>query len=140
VLVPIDFGHDVDAALEAAGALAVPYRARVVLLSAPEPPPSEAARMLPGASALLRAIDRDELLRRLRALEPRVGGDVAAVQSIVDDRSPAEAILSAAEELPADLIVLVTHAHGDLARWYDRSTAQRLLDRPSLTLLLIREP
>ena len=38
LLVPIDFGHDVDTALTAARTLATPYRATLVLLAAPEPP------------------------------------------------------------------------------------------------------
>ena len=39
----------------------------------------------------------------------------------------------------ADLIVLVTDAHGGLTSWYDPSIAQKLLTRPDLTLLLIKE-
>lgn len=36
-------------------------------------------------------------------------------------------------------IVLVTDAHAGLSSWYEPSTAQELLRRPDLTLLLIKE-
>jgi nucleotide-binding universal stress UspA family protein len=139
LLVPIDFGHDVDAALSAARALAGPYQAAVVLLAVPEPPSPDTSRLLPGTSALLRELDAEDLRERLQALEARLRPDVGEVLSLVDERAPPDAILAAAEALPADLLVVVTDAHGGLSRWYDRSTAQRLLDRPAMTLLLIRE-
>jgi nucleotide-binding universal stress UspA family protein len=62
------------------------------------------------------------------------------VQTAVDLRRPGAAILAASESLPADLIILVTHAHGGVAGWFDPSVGQQLLARPNLTLLLIREP
>jgi nucleotide-binding universal stress UspA family protein len=55
------------------------------------------------------------------------------------DQPPSEAIAAASESLPAELIVLVTDAHGGLSSWYDPSTLQRLLALPDLTLLLIKE-
>jgi nucleotide-binding universal stress UspA family protein len=139
LLVPLDFGHDVDAALAAARTLAAPYGAAVTLLCALEPPAPTASRLLPGASALMTAYELDELGRRLAELADRLGGDVGDVRGVVSDRAPAEAILAASESLPADLIVMVTDAHGGLSTWYDRSTGQQLLRRPDLTLLLIKE-
>jgi nucleotide-binding universal stress UspA family protein len=138
LLVPIDFGHDVDAALSAARALAKPYGASVALLSALEPAPPS-ARMLPGTSALTRELDLDALHRRLGELAEGLRTDIADVQTIVEARRPTDAILAASDALPADLIVLVTDAHGGLAGWYDPPTAQRLLARPAQTVLLIRE-
>lgn len=138
LLVPIDFTHDVEAAIAAVRALAAPYGAAVVLLSALEAPPPT-SRMLPETSALMRDYDRDDLRRRLDELAQRLRSDVADVRTIVEDRRPTDAIVAAADALAADLIVLVTDAHGRLSRWYDPSTAQHLLTRPELTLLLIRE-
>jgi nucleotide-binding universal stress UspA family protein len=79
------------------------------------------------------------LRERLDELAERLRPDVAQVETIADDGRPTDAILAASDRLPADLIVLVTDAHGRLSRWYDPSTAQRLLSRPDLTLLLIKE-
>ena len=138
LLVPIDFGHDVDTALAAARTLAAPYRAQLVLLAAPEPPPPPTARLLPETTALTRQFELDDLRHRLADLAQQLPADLD-LQTIVADASPTEAILDATESLPADLIVLVTHAHAGLSSWYDPSIGQRLLRHPDLTLLLIRE-
>lgn len=138
LLVPVDFSHDVDTALAAARALAAPCGAAVTLLAAlePESPPS---RLLPATSAVMRELDLDGLARRLEALAGDLRGELPDVRASVDPRRPADAIIAAGEELPADLIVLVTDAHSRLSRWFDPSAAQRLLARPDLTLLLIKE-
>jgi len=138
LLVPIDFGHDVDTALAAARTLATPYRAELVLLAAPEPPPPPTARLLPETTALTRQYELDNLRHRLAELARQLPADLD-LQTIVADASPTDAILDATESLPADLILLVTHAHAGLSNWYDPSIVQRLMRRPDLTLLLIRE-
>jgi nucleotide-binding universal stress UspA family protein len=139
LLVPIDFGHDVVTALAAAISLAKPYRAAVYLLAAPEPPPPEATRFLPGTTALTREFERADLTRRLAELADRMHTEIKHVQTIVADRPPTEAILAACDSLPADLIVLVTHVHVGVSSWLDPSTGQQLLKHPDLTLLLIKE-
>ncbi len=139
LLVPIDFSHDVDAALSATRALARPYGAAVTLLAAVEPPSPETARLLPGTSAITQEYDLDDLRRRLERLTERIRGELADVRSVVTDQPPTEAILAMIERLPADLVVLVTDAHGGLSSWYAPSTGQELLRRPDLTLLLIKE-
>jgi nucleotide-binding universal stress UspA family protein len=139
VLVPIDFGHDVDAALTAARVLAAPYGAAVTLLAAPERPPPTTSRLLPGTSALMRAYDLDALGARLAEVADRLRADVREVDTLVAAEAPTPAILAAGDALPADLIVLVTDAHGGLSSWSEPSTVQQLLRRADMTLLLIRE-
>jgi nucleotide-binding universal stress UspA family protein len=139
LLVPVDFDHDVDAALSAARALATPCGAAVTLLAALEPDSPPTSRLLPGTSAVMRELDVEGLGRRLDALAAGLREELPDVRAIVDQRRPADAIIAASEELPADLIVLVTDAHERLSRWFDPSAAQRLLGRPDLTLLLIKE-
>ncbi len=139
LLVPIDFGHDVDAALSAGRVLARPYGAAVTLLAALEPPSPATARLLPGTSALTREYDLDDLRHRLERLTERMREELPAVHSVVTDQPPTEAILATIDTLPADLVVLVTDAHGGLSSWYAPSTSQELLRRPDLTLLLIKE-
>jgi nucleotide-binding universal stress UspA family protein len=139
LLVPIDFVHDVETALSATRTLAVPYGATVVLLAALEPDSPGSSRLLPATSAVMRGLDFDGLARRLAAMADDLRPELREVRTIVDQRRPADAIIAASEELPADLIVLVTDAHGRLSRWFDPSAAQRLLARPDLMLLLIKE-
>jgi nucleotide-binding universal stress UspA family protein len=139
LLVPLDFGHDVDAALAAARTLAKSYGASVTLLCALERPAATTSRLLPGASALMAAYEEDELRRRLVEVADRLRGDVGDVHALFSDRRPTEAILAVGESLPADLIVIVTDAHSGLWNWYDVSIGQQLVRRPELTLLLIKE-
>jgi nucleotide-binding universal stress UspA family protein len=138
LLVPIDFDHDVESALSAVRALARPCGAAVTLLGALEPD-SVPSRLLPGTSAVLRELDLDGIAGRLEELAKDLRAELPEVRAVVDERAPADAIIAASEDLPADLIVLVTDAHGRLSRWFDPSAAQRLLGRPDLTLLLIKE-
>jgi nucleotide-binding universal stress UspA family protein len=137
LLVPIDFEHDVDEALAVVRMLAGAYGARVMLLSVREPGPTEAARLLPGTTALANRFALDDLRRRIDEIAASLRADVADVQTEVSDRRPSAAILAALE--PASLVVLVTDAHGGPAGWFDPSTTQQLLGRPDLTLLLIKE-
>ena len=88
---------------------------------------------------LAHELDREDLHRQLGDLAAKLRADLPDVRTLVLDQKPADAILETATSLPADLIVLVTDAHGGLAAWYDPSIAQRLLARPDLTLLLIKE-
>ena len=137
LLVPIDFEHDLDEALTVVRMLAGAYGAGVTLLSVREPGPSEAARLLPGTTALAERFALDDLRRRIEELAARLRADIAEVRTDVSDRRPSAAILAALE--PASLVVLVTDAHGGPAGWFDPSTTQQLLGRPDLTLLLIKE-
>jgi nucleotide-binding universal stress UspA family protein len=139
VLVAIDFGHDVDAALDAARTFARPYRATITLLTVPEPPSPPARWLLPSAGALAREFGEADAERRLDGLAQRLRSESFDANTIVADQEPSDAIATATGSLPADLIVLVTDAHGRLSRWYDPSTVQRLLAMPDLTLLLIKE-
>jgi nucleotide-binding universal stress UspA family protein len=139
LLVPVDFTHDVDAALDAARTFAGPYGARIMLLSAEEQTRGGARRLLPSASALARELEQAEVERRLEALVGRLRSARFEAEALVSGEGPSAAIAAATESLPADLIVLVTDAHGGVSSWYDPSTVQRLLALPDLTLLLIKE-
>jgi nucleotide-binding universal stress UspA family protein len=137
LLVPIDFEHDVEEALSAVRLLVAAYGAHVTLLSVREPGLPEAARLLPGATALAEQYALDDLRRRIEELASGLRADVTTVQADVSSRRPSAAILSAVE--PATLVVVVTDAHGGPAGLFDPSTTQQLLARPDLTLLLIKE-
>jgi nucleotide-binding universal stress UspA family protein len=139
VLVPIDFQHDVEAALDPARTLARAYGAEITVLTVPERVADEVRRLLPSASALAQEYEAAELERRLdRVVEDLQAAGFRAGTVFATGR-PSDAIAAASASLPAELIVLVTDVHGGLSSWYDPSTLQRLLTLPDLTLLLIKE-
>jgi nucleotide-binding universal stress UspA family protein len=135
LLLPIDFDHDVEGALVAARTLAAAYRAAVTLLAALDPP-DPTSRFQPATSALAREYAMDDLRLALAGVAERLGD--LDVRTAVSDRPPDEAIVAAADSIAADLIVLVTDAHGGLSSLLTPSTTQELLRRPDLTLLLIK--
>jgi nucleotide-binding universal stress UspA family protein len=139
VLVPLDFGHDVDAALDAGRMFARAFQATITLLTVPEPASPAGTGMLPSTTAVARAFDEADAERRLEALADELRADSFEARTIVVKQQPSDAIADATESLPAELIVLVTDVHGRLSRWYDPSTGQRVLAMPDLTLLLIKE-
>ena len=139
VLVPLDFVHDVEAALDAARTFARAYDATVTLLTVPEPASPSRTGMLPATTAVARAFDQAGAERRLDAFAEQLRNDGIESRTIIAEQQPSDAIAAATQSLPAELIVLVTDVHGGLARWYDPSTAQRVLAIPDLTLLLIKE-
>jgi nucleotide-binding universal stress UspA family protein len=139
LLVPIDFAHDVDAAVDAARTFARAYGATITLLTVTEPASPGAPRLLPSTTALARELDEAEARRRLDALAEQLRADSFDAHATVGGQQPTDAIAMTTESLPDALIVLVTDAHGGLTSWYDPSTSQRLLAMPHLTLLLIKE-
>jgi nucleotide-binding universal stress UspA family protein len=139
VVVPVDFEHDTETALAAVRAIAAAYGVGVTLVSVQEPGSRATAKMLPGASALAARFALDDRRRRLEELAAELRASVVDVDTDVSDRRPSTVILDAVSAQPESLVDLVTDAHGGLSGWYDPSTTQRLLARPELTLLLIKE-
>jgi nucleotide-binding universal stress UspA family protein len=139
LLVPIDFGHDVEEALDASRTFGRAYGAAITLLTVPEAASPAASLLLPGSTALAREYDEADAQSRLAMLAEQLRSENLEVRALVQEDEPSDAIARASESIPADLIVLVTDVHGGLSSWYDPSTAQRLLAMPDLTLLLIKE-
>ncbi len=99
ILIPIDFGHDFEAALSATRALAQPYGATVFLLAVSEPPLPPASLLLPATTTLSCEFEREYLRRQLAELATRLRADLDDVRTIVAEAPPADAIL-AASDLP----------------------------------------
>jgi nucleotide-binding universal stress UspA family protein len=140
LLTPIEQGHDIGAAVDASRTIAGAYGATVTLLSVPERASAPAARLQPGASALAYELSRDATSEHLERLASELRHEIADVRAVVADGRPAAAILNLSQSLPADLVVLVTHARTGLSAWYDPGTVQQLLAHPDLTLLLLKQP
>lgn len=59
---------------------------------------------------------------------------------IVMGKSPAEAILTAVDDLEADTIVMSTHGRGGLMRWVFGSVADKVLRHAHVPIMLVRVP
>jgi nucleotide-binding universal stress UspA family protein len=138
LLVPLELRGNVAPALDAARTLAAPYGASVTLLSVPEAGAAPGARLLPGTAALAQEIERADLERRLGELAEELRASVPEVDAVVADQRPTPAIVSLSAALPADLVIAVIDRDLPRARLFEPSTADELLARPELTLLVLK--
>jgi nucleotide-binding universal stress UspA family protein len=139
ILLPIDFSHDLDAALEAVATLARGFDAAVTLLNAPEPPAGLQTRLLPATSSMVRVIEGEEARERLTVLAGRLRADGIDADVVLSEGAADEAIIEQARASSTDLIVLVSHGRVGVSAWYERSIGQRMVEEPGLTLLLLRQ-
>jgi nucleotide-binding universal stress UspA family protein len=138
LLVPLELRADIAPALDAARTLAGPYQASITLLSVPESTSPQAARLLPGTAAAAHELERAGLERRLGELAEELRTTVPEVDVVVANQRPTPAIVSASSTLPADLVIAVIDRDLPRARWFEPSTADELLARPELTLLVLK--
>jgi len=147
ILVAIDGSEPAWKALDWAGDLARLWGARVDLLHVvpPEPPP-------PGLAAFARAerIPFEEELARWRS--ERLTGDelvrdgrerllakgVDAVETLVEEGSPAPAILATAERLGADLVVVGSRGRTGLVATLLGSVSKRVAEHARCSVLIVR--
>jgi nucleotide-binding universal stress UspA family protein len=135
ILVPIDFSPCAERALDYACALAAKLGAKVHIVNA-------IGSALPELSVAL----TDHMLASLRAsnvavldklLEPRRAIVTFGELRVVDD-DPRDAILKAAEDTHADLIVIGTHGRRGLSRMVLGSVAEDVMRRAQCPVLAVR--
>jgi universal stress protein A len=136
ILVPIDFSPCAERALDYACALAAKLGAKIHVVNA-------IGTALPELSVAL----TDQMLASLRQsnaavldklLEPRRSATAFGEIRVVDD-DPRDAILKAAREVHADLIVIGTHGRRGLARVLIGSVAEDVVRRAPCPVLAVRE-
>ncbi len=141
ILLPIDFRHELDIALEDVVTLATGFGASVTLLHAVDAGSTGLpARMLPNTSFELSQRAREDAQRRLSVLAGRLEEQNISVDIVVSTQDPDDAIIDEADRRGTDLIILVSHGRGGVTAWYERSVGQRIIQAPDLNLLLLREP
>ncbi len=129
VLAPLDGSPFSDQILVPAVDLARAFGAELWLLHV-EPPPSDAEP------------DRDGRLAGVQALEAAARRCAAEFDpphlEVVTGEHPASGILAAAQRVGADAIAMATHGRSGLSRWIAGSTADEVLRRTRMPVLLHR--
>jgi nucleotide-binding universal stress UspA family protein len=144
ILVPLDLEHDAGTTLRVAADLARAFSARVHLITA-VPTLAEArrssapARLLPSATEESLRIEEEEAHQELRRRGDELARSGIEVRVGVHHEEAPAAIVREAEEIPADLVVLGTHARAGFDAWFAGSTGHRVISGTTQTLLLIRE-
>jgi nucleotide-binding universal stress UspA family protein len=139
ILVPLDFSGLSRQALGSAVPLARKYRAKISLVHVVQLPVVMEA--LPGGSAYL-PVNTDDLLNAAKAhlaeLATRLVPRELLDQTVVAEGNPAYEVISTAESLKADLIVLSTNGRSGLKRVLLGSTAERIVRHAHCPVLTVR--
>lgn len=73
----------------------------------------------------------------LDTIAARLTSQGYTVETRLEEGSPAESILDAAEEMQADAIVMSTHGRSGLSRWVMGSVAQKVLSAATCPVFLV---
>jgi nucleotide-binding universal stress UspA family protein len=135
ILHPTDFSEAAERALEVAHSLARDHNARLVLLAVPPlPPPPHKYPFPPGQT---------EYASVVRGVRQRVHALAAGIVDVPVEHAvhvglPGPAILAAAREHHADLIVMGTHGRTGLTRLLMGSVAEYVMRHAPCPVLAIR--
>jgi nucleotide-binding universal stress UspA family protein len=148
VIVPLDGSELAEAAIEPAREIAEKFGSTLLLVRAIDPVGHLIATQPPGvfespASAetnveLLEQVvdaERHEATKYLEAVHARLGGKAEA---IVIEHQAGDAIVEAAKEKNADMVVMSSHGRGGLGRVIFGSVADHVLQHCHVPVLLIR--
>jgi nucleotide-binding universal stress UspA family protein len=143
ILVPVDPESGHDESLAAAEELAGDFKAALLLLSvtptaATLPSEQAAARtFMPATAQAFLDIQEENTRAHLQGhVDAFRAKGLKAVAGVLRG-DPAAAILSAADDLQADLIVLATHRKAGLGAFWARSVAPTVAQRSKIPILLI---
>jgi nucleotide-binding universal stress UspA family protein len=139
ILVPMDFSPYSEAALERAVELAKGFGARIHLLHSYAIP---VRGVMPYDFAVPDGVwdgIRKAAEDKLEQLQGRVDSAGVEASREVSPALPTEAILTAAEEIDADLIVMGTHGHTGLKHVLLGSVAERTIRLAPCSVLTVKE-
>lgn len=133
ILVPTDFSDTATQALQVARSLAHDHHAKLVLMSAPLPPPPSAEVYVPFADY---AGLTEEAQRQLTALAKTIVELPVETRVMVGEAGPS--VVEIAEDSRADLIVMGTHGRSGLSRLLMGSVAEYVLRHAPCPVLTIK--
>ena len=82
--------------------------------------------------------NREEIEQYLAKIEARLKKSGIKVQSEVSSGDPAEQIISYGRENPFSIIVMSTHGHSGMSRWFYGSVATKVLEHAATPIFLVR--
>jgi universal stress protein A len=135
ILVPTDFSPSAEHALHVAHSLARDHRAKLVLITAPSPPPTPLPNIVydPGVESVGHMEQaRHELSRLAETITD------LTVETQVVGGPPGPAIVQSAKGWNADLIVMGTHGRTGLSRLLMGSVAEHVVRHAACAVLTIK--
>ena len=142
ILVPLDGSQLAESALPPACELATKFDSKITLLRVTSLPMifSHVDGYVYGDLVnSIREQNRDEANAYLNRMKRSLRQQGYVVHThIIEDESPAKAILSVAEAQDMDSVVMSTHGRGGAARWVFGSVADKVLRHSRVPVLLVR--
>jgi len=133
ILHPTDFSEAADHALEVAHALARDHGAMLIVMTVPAPP-------LPAVEAYVPEYELTQLIQegeqRLRAFAAKLADVPTATRVVAGE--PGWAIVAAAKDCQADLIVMGTHGRKGISRLLLGSVAEHVMRHAPCPVLTIK--
>lgn len=133
ILVPTDFGEPAQHALEAAIMIARKFEASITLFHAYYLPPLAYAEGWAAPLGEIAVMAQEAMDKQLAAAQR----DYPKIKAIVRSASPVDGVLTAARELPADLIVMGTHGRRGVSHFVLGSVAENVVRLATLPVLTI---
>jgi nucleotide-binding universal stress UspA family protein len=142
LLVPLDGSGFAELAIPYAVEIAHKFEGKITLMRVISPPQPTSADLSPDASKLmwqLRTMADKEAQDYLQAKTDELNKQGHRVDwDITGDTSPADSILTIAQEKGADGIVMSTHGRSGLGRFVFGSVAEKVVRHSDVPVLLIR--
>jgi nucleotide-binding universal stress UspA family protein len=143
LLVPIDFSEHSKKTVEYAMQLASFTGARIKILHVSQMPENPAALyegIYVDPDSLQSSLEnaRREANQKLLLVTEQIHAKGVDAQPILRAGNPQEEIVSVANEMDADLIVIGSHGHGGLGRLLLGSTAERVLHNSPCAVLVVK--
>lgn len=141
ILVPLDGSIAAEQALPAAVGLAAHARATIILLHAIEHSPKLTRAFVPSGSPVLivrMSSEQGRAAQHLQQVAEQLHLPELHITSVAEPGYPAEVILSQAETLQADLIMMATHGRSGLLRWLLGSVTDQVRHAAAVPLPLVR--
>lgn len=145
IIVPLDGSKFAETAIEPAISIADKFGGKVTLISVAITPPMQIAysiRGLPDASNLYLSLRQNEYNKTRSYLDSLIekwkNATVIINGNPVIGAPIADAILSGADTLGGDLIVMTSHGRSGLSRWMLGSVAEQLVRKATIPVYLLR--
>jgi nucleotide-binding universal stress UspA family protein len=135
ILHPTDFSQQAAVAFRLACSMAKEHNAQLIVLHVIPHPVAWADMTLPPCSAEYQEHIREDYLLPIQPFDPSI-----QIEHHLEEGTPDEMIVSIAEELKCDLIVMGTHGRTGFNRLFMGSVAEHVLRAAPCPVLTVREP
>ena len=145
IICPTDFSEPSERALKMARSLALRFGARVILVHAIEPVPPLPSPQVGTAVAAFdvpgyQDVRREQAQHHLDEIARRYDSSDLALETRLEEGTPATVILELARQENADVIVTATHGRSGFRRFLFGSVAEKIIRSAHCPVMTVTQP